>query len=117
MADIFLRLPVTVGPVFFVLSTMSVAWQVWLSRSDLPERNNPYVLYAVSNLGSFAALFSYPFLFELHLDLTQQLAIWRSSYLVFAWPNLAAFFLIGVKNHAVEKKDDGYVVTRGEALR
>lgn len=117
VADIFLRLLVTVGPVFFVLSTMSVAWQVWLSRSDLPERNNPYALYAVSNLGSFAALFSYPFLFELHLDLTQQLAIWRGSYLVFALLNLAAFFLIGVKNHTVEKKDDGYVVTRGEALR
>lgn len=117
VADVFVRLLVTVGPVFFVLSTVSVAWQVWLSRSDLPQRNNPYALYAVSNLGSFAALFSYPFLFELYLDLSRQLAVWRGAYLVFAALNLLAFALIGVQNHKAEKKDEGHAVTRGEAAR
>jgi len=51
--DIFWRLTVTIGPVFFVLSTMSLVTQSWLAASLLKERNNPYGLYAVSNLGSF----------------------------------------------------------------
>jgi hypothetical protein len=118
VADVFLRLLTTVGPVFFVLSTMSVAWQVWLSRSDLPQRHNPYALYAVSNLGSFAALFSYPFFFEYLLDLTTQVNIWRAAYLVFAALNVAAFVLIKVKDEALKKDEaQGALVTRGEVLR
>jgi hypothetical protein len=103
VADVFVRLLTTVGPVFFVLSTMSVTWQVWLSRSNLRQRQNPYALYAVSNLGSFAALFSYPFLFEYLMKLSTQVAIWRTAYLVFAALNLAAFFLIRVTDEPKQK--------------
>ena len=80
--DIFWRLTVTIGPVFFVLSTMSLVTQSWLAASFLKERDNPYGLYAVSNLGSFAALLTYPFVFELYLTNTEQLQIWRILYLV-----------------------------------
>src|SRR5271167_3880278 len=47
--DIFWRLIVTIGPVFFVLSTMSMVTQSWLAASYLKGRGNPYGLYAVSN--------------------------------------------------------------------
>lgn len=118
VADVFFHLFATVGPVFFVLSTVSVVWQVWLSRSDLPQRHNPYALYAVSNLGSFAALFSYPFIFELYLDLNQQLVIWRGAYLVFAVLNVLAFLWINAKDVAVkENSDEESVVTRTDVLR
>ena len=118
VVDVFVRLLTTVGPVFFVLSTVSVVWQVWLSRSDLPQRNNPYALYAVSNLGSFAALFSYPFIFELYLNIGQQLMIWRVAYLAFALLNVLAFAWIKAKDHAVQKeKDEGHAVTRSDVLR
>lgn len=118
VADVFVRLLTTVGPVFFVLSTVSVVWQVWLSRSQLPQRNNPYALYAVSNLGSFAALFSYPFIFELHLDLPTQLVIWRVAYVFFALLNAVAFLMINARDH--DKKElvnDEHVVTRTDVLR
>lgn len=92
--DVFLRLLITIGPVFFVLSTMSVALQVWLSSSSLKERVNPYALYATSNIGSLGALLTYPFLFEVLFDLPLQLQIWRISYAVLAGMNLALFFLV-----------------------
>ncbi len=118
VADVFIRLLATVGPVFFTLSTVSVAWQVWLSRSDLPQRNNPYALYAVSNLGSFAALFSYPFIFEYCLDLSQQLVIWRAAYFVFATLNILAFVWIKAKDHDGKKeKSEDVVITRTDVLR
>ena len=92
--DVFLRLVLTIGPVFFVLSTMSVALQVWLSASSLKERANPYALYATSNIGSLGALLTYPFLFEVLLDLPLQLQIWRISYAVLAALSLLLFFRV-----------------------
>jgi len=79
--DVFRLLLLTIGPVFFVLSTISIIGQSWLSGSQLPQRSNPYALYAVSNLGAFAALISYPFLFELVFSLDQQILMWRITYL------------------------------------
>jgi spermidine synthase len=92
--DIFWRLTVTIGPVFFTLSTMSLVTQSWLAVSDLKQRVNPYRLYAVSNLGSFAALLTYPFLIEPDLTNTQQLQIWRILYLVLVLGNCLAWALI-----------------------
>jgi hypothetical protein len=95
--DIFWRLTVTIGPVFFVLSTMSLVTQSWLSSSSLKERNNPYMLYAVSNLGSFVALLTYPFIFEQYLTNTEQLQIWRILYLTLALGNALAWGMIKAK--------------------
>jgi spermidine synthase len=72
----------TIGPVFFVLSTTSIVFQIWLASSELPQKINPYRLYAVSNLGSFVGLLSYPFLFEAFLNLDEQLDIWRLLYFI-----------------------------------
>ncbi|MDP2927586.1 MAG: fused MFS/spermidine synthase [Candidatus Omnitrophota bacterium] len=80
VANVFWYLLWTIGAVFFVLSTTSVILQSWLADSDLAEKNNPYALFALSNLGSFAALVTYPFLFEIFLDLDQQLLLWRVMY-------------------------------------
>lgn len=78
--NVFRHLFFSIGGVFFVLSTSSVILQSWLGGSDLVEKNNPYALFALSNLGSFAALITYPFLFEIFLDLGQQLLLWRVIY-------------------------------------
>jgi hypothetical protein len=66
----------------FVLSTSSLVLQRWLAVSALPERRNPYVLYAASNLGSITALLSYPVLVEPWLALPQQGQVWWCGYLV-----------------------------------
>ena len=103
--DIFWQLTITIGPVFFVLSTMSLVTQSWLAASFLKERNNPYGLYAVSNLGSFAALLTYPFIFEQYLTNTEQLQIWRVLYLILVFTNLLAWRMIKTEGRRVDKTE------------
>ncbi len=81
--DIFMQLALSIGMAFFVLSTISIVTQSWLAYSELPESGNPYMLYAVSNVGSFLGLLSYPFLFEVYFDLDVQVVIWRILYVLF----------------------------------
>jgi hypothetical protein len=92
--DIFIQLFLTIGPAFFVLSTISIVTQSWLAHSDLPENHNPYILYAVSNVGSFMGLLSYPFLFEWYLDLDTQVTLWRIFYLAFILIYLVSMLII-----------------------
>jgi len=108
--DIFWRLMVTIGPVFLVLSTMSLVTQSWLAASYLKDRNNPYVLYAVSNLGSFAALLTYPFIFEQYLTNTEQLQVWRILYLVLVSLSLLAWRIIKTDEHRLARADGSAVV-------
>ena len=98
--NIFWLLLLSIGPVFFVLSTTSIVLQSWLADSELPQRHNPYTLYAISNLGSFLALFSYPFLFEYFFNLQTQLVMWRVLYVFLAALHVVALFSIRLKEQA-----------------
>jgi len=98
------HLILSIGAVFFVLSTASVILQSWLANSDLAEKRNPYTLYALSNLGSFAALVSYPFLFEAFFDLSRQLLIWRLLYFLLVGLNIAAIFAVKVDRKDIQTK-------------
>ncbi len=82
VVEIVILLTQSIGPVFFMLASLSIYTQIQLSHSDLEERKNPYVLFAGSNLGAFAALLSYPFLIEPLLDTPAQLKIWQVSYVI-----------------------------------
>ena len=95
--DIFGHLWMTIGMVFFLLSTMSIFWQILLTKSTLTEKDNPYSLFAVSNAGAFLALISYPFLFELFLDLNAQQNIWRLLYFFLVLLQGLSLYLIPVK--------------------
>jgi hypothetical protein len=103
---IFLNLMLTIGPAFFVLSTMSIIWQAWLAQSTLPESKNPYALFAVSNLGSFLALLSYPFVVEFYCDLNWQQNIWRLSYLLMVILQFFAWKLVGIEKKEVRRHKD-----------
>ncbi len=104
--DIFWRLSMTIGPVFFVLATMSLVTQSWLASSRLKGHDNPYGLYAVSNLGSFMALLTYPFICELYLTNTEQLQIWRVLYFILVIVNVLAVFRIKTEARSlVEGRD------------
>lgn len=81
---VFLDLLLGLGPAFLALSTVGVGVQAWLSASTLPQRANPYPVYATSNLGSLAALVSYPVLVEPWLSLSSQLVAWRVGYALMA---------------------------------
>jgi len=116
--DVFVRLLFTIGPVFFVLSTMGVLTQVWLSLSDLKEKKNPYALYAVSNLGSLGALVTYPFFFELNFGLSGQFAIWRVLYGVLLVTYFYLYFKVTVLNVGQQSNQVGpSTVTRNDKVR
>jgi hypothetical protein len=79
---ILLLLLGTVGLPYFVLSSTSPLSQVWFTRA-LPGQQ-PWRLYALSNLGSLAALLTYPFIIEPALDVTQQTWWWSGGFVLFA---------------------------------
>lgn len=70
---------VIVGLPYVVLSSGSTLVQAWLARAGSREI---YRLYAVSNLGSFLGLLTYPFVLEPYITLTVQ------------WWGLAALLLV-----------------------
>jgi hypothetical protein len=71
-----------VGLPYLLLAATAPLVQVWFARVN-PGRS-PYRLYALSNIGSLAALVSYPFLIEPRLGVVRQGAAWSYVYLGFA---------------------------------
>ena len=71
---------VSIGFPFFALSANGPLLQAWFARSGLAQAENPYFLYAASNIGSLLALFAYPFVAEPFSTLGFQSSIWRSGY-------------------------------------
>jgi hypothetical protein len=70
----------SIGFPFFALSANGPLLQAWFARSGLGQAENPYFLYAASNVGSLLALFAYPFVAEPFSTLSFQGGIWRSGY-------------------------------------
>jgi hypothetical protein len=70
----------SIGFPFFALSANGPLLQAWFARSGLGQAENPYFLYAASNVGSLLALFAYPFVAEPFSTLSVQGSIWRSGY-------------------------------------
>ncbi|HJQ94363.1 MAG TPA: hypothetical protein VJ935_01480, partial [Acidimicrobiia bacterium] len=73
-------LSLAVGAPFFALASFSPALQRWFSLTGHPRADDPFFLYAASNVGSFAGLLAYPFLIEPNLGLTAQAEIFRWIY-------------------------------------
>ncbi len=74
-------LGLTVGLPFFVVATSAPLLQQWLAKTNHPDRDDPYFLYAASNLGSLLGLVCYPLLIEPRLTLSQQSQGWAIAYL------------------------------------
>ena len=77
-------LAVSLGAPFFMLSTGAPLLQRWFSETGHPSAENPYFLYAASNLGSMVALLAYPVVIEPTLRLEQQSHLWTAGYVVLA---------------------------------
>jgi hypothetical protein len=75
---------VSIGLPFAVLATTAPLLQRWFSASGHSRASNPYVLYAASNLGSFAGLFAYPTLIEPFVPLHAQAWMWSAGFAAFA---------------------------------
>ena len=82
VALILLLLGVSVGLPYFLLAANSPLLQAWFARARPGE--NPYRLFAVSNLGSLIALLGYPFVVEPFLGGHGQVALWSWLFAGFA---------------------------------
>ncbi|ADL01090.1 spermidine synthase [Brevundimonas subvibrioides] len=78
-------LVLSVGAPFAVLSATAPLLQAWFARvrAGHADGQNPYVLYAASNLGSFLALLAYPVVIEPLMTLSGQRAAWSGGYAIF----------------------------------
>src|SRR5208282_1497184 len=75
----------SIGLPFFALAANNPLLQAWFVRTGHPDGRDPYFLYAASNVGSFLALLSYPFILEPTLSLRQHILLWGGGYwLLFA---------------------------------
>jgi hypothetical protein len=77
---ILLLLLATVGGPYFLLSSTTPLLQRWFTLS---RESGGWRLYALSNFGSFLALFSYPLLMEPFARLGTQGWIWSAGYVGF----------------------------------
>jgi hypothetical protein len=68
-----------IGAPFFFLSTTGPLLQYWYGIST---RKEPYILYALSNAGSLAALLGYVFIAEPYSTLSAQAGLWAILFLV-----------------------------------
>jgi len=73
-------LTISIGLPFFVVSASSPMLQAWFSHTEHSSAEDPYFLYAASNLGSMAALLGYPLLVEPLLPLAAQSLAWTVGY-------------------------------------
>jgi hypothetical protein len=80
--SILLILLANVGLPYFLLSSTGPLLQAWFAKR-VPD-GSPYRLYALSNVGSLAALISYPFLVEPALTTSSQGQIWSLVFCLFA---------------------------------
>lgn len=69
----------SIGPLFLAVSAQAPLMQKWFSLSG---GQNPYPLYAASNLGSFGGLISYPLLVEPLVSVEQQRWLWSAGFVV-----------------------------------
>lgn len=110
---VFRLLTSSVALPFLVLASTGPLVQAWFARAR--PTLSPYPLYAVSNVGSFLALFIYPFVLEPRLPLTATGELWSYAFAITGIAVLACA-LPTVRHpgsgHAPEALDDSREVLR-----
>lgn len=102
-------LAATVGVPYFVLSTTGPLLQAWFAKAC--PGVSPYRLYSLSNIGSLAALLSYPFFFEPLWELPAQAQRWSWAFGIFA--ALCAACAIGMVRAVKQNKHADLPTTVG----
>ena len=75
---------VSIGVPFFALSATAPLLQRWFSYTDHSNAQDPYFLYAASNLGSLLSLLAYPVVIEPMLGVGSQSVVWSFGYYALA---------------------------------
>ena len=82
ISRILLLLAASVGLPYFLVASTSPLLQAWFARARPGE--NPYRLFAISNLASLIALVGYPFVVEPFLGGGEQVRLWSWGFAAFA---------------------------------
>jgi SAM-dependent methyltransferase/MFS family permease len=82
ISRILLLLMATVGLPYFLLASTSPLVQAWFTRARPQE--NPYRLFALSNLASLLALLGYPLVVEPYFSAREQVGVWSWLFGAFA---------------------------------
>jgi hypothetical protein len=99
----------SIGLPFVALSGSAPLLQSWFAASGHVQARNPYVLYAASNLGSFAALLAYPLALESLFTLRTQAWVWSVGF--------AALALLIAAAAMVAARGNGMAVRAGAVQR
>ena len=83
-----------IGLPFLVVSANAPLLQAWFARTQHPHARDPYFLYAASNLGSFLALLSFPFVLEPVFGVSSLSTLWAWSFALLAALVAACFYLV-----------------------
>ncbi len=100
-------LAVSIGLPFFAVAANAPMLQAWFARTGHKQAADPYFLYGASNLGSFAALLSYPLAIEPTLTLHGQSGLWSAGFaLLLVMIVAAGLLLIGATRPAAPARAD-----------
>jgi spermidine synthase len=83
IVSVFALLGGLIGFPFLALSTSSPLLQSWFGHGMASSTISPFYLFAVSNLGSLAALLAYPAVIEPYVSLRNQMSGWSAAFAVF----------------------------------
>ncbi len=109
---VLLSLLIMIGIPYFLLATTGPLLQYWFA---IKEAREPYQFYILSNLGSFIALGTYPFVIEPLFRLSTQRGIWTALFILFAvlYGVLAYHFLRAARSREFSShentRDDGVI--------
>ena len=113
-----------IGLPFAVVATTGPVLQRWYSWSNSHRAEDPYFLFAASNLGSFGGLLAYPLVIEPNMSLVDQRDWWSGGFVVFAL--LAGSCAVAAARGAgrtrahirgADDKSEQYPLGRGRILR
>ena len=82
---------------YLILSANTPLLQQWFTTET--NGRYPYRLYAISNVGSFLALISYPLVIEPFMPLDWQIKLWSSIYWLFVFMVGWIFFIVINQNN------------------
>jgi SAM-dependent methyltransferase len=103
VSQILLLLAASVGLPYFLLAATSPLLQAWYARARPGE--NPYRLFAVSNLASLIALLGYPFLVEPILGGADQVKLWSWLFVAFVTLCVAVAWLTPQRDRITQKTE------------
>ena len=87
-------LALSVSLPFTILSASAPTIQRLFASTPHARANDPYFLYAASNLGSLIGLFSYPLVIEPFFTLTVQAMLWKAVFMALAVVVLAGMVCV-----------------------